>query len=118
VSNINFAIWIFLGVLYISHEKLPKDGKVISHVGFKSNVLPGPLTDLRVWVGFCNSSPQQGVKYQLWYLDYGGRNPIYIPWKCQRTALGIISKVLHAPSTDLSAWVGDFVIWIFGGWTL
>jgi hypothetical protein len=29
--------------------------------------LSGPLTDLNAWVGFCSSSPQQGVKYQLWY---------------------------------------------------
>jgi hypothetical protein len=31
---------------YISHEKLPKDGKVLCHLGFKSKVLPGSLTDL------------------------------------------------------------------------
>jgi hypothetical protein len=31
-------------------------------------VFPGPLTDLSAWVGFCTSSPQQDVKYQLWYL--------------------------------------------------
>jgi len=65
VSNINFVIWIYLGGLYISHEKLPKDGKVFSHLGFKSKVLPGPLTDVSARVGFCTSSPQQGVQYQL-----------------------------------------------------
>jgi hypothetical protein len=45
------------------------------HLGFKSKVLPGPLTDVSAWVGFCTSSPQQGVKFQLWYLIffYGGR---------------------------------------------
>jgi hypothetical protein len=35
--------------------------------------LPEPLTDLSAWMGFCTSSPQQGVKYQLWYLDFFGR---------------------------------------------
>jgi len=62
-----FDIWNFsLGWnLLISHEKLPKDGKVLSHLGFKSKVLPMPLTELSAWVGFCTSSPQQGVKYQL-----------------------------------------------------
>jgi hypothetical protein len=34
------------GALYISHEKLPNDGKVLCHLEFKSKVLPGPLTDL------------------------------------------------------------------------
>ena len=34
------------GTLYIFHEQLPKDGKVLCHPEFKSNVLPGPLTDL------------------------------------------------------------------------
>ena len=34
------------GTLYIFHEKLPKDGKVLCHSGFMSKVLPGPLTDL------------------------------------------------------------------------
>jgi hypothetical protein len=34
-------------------------------MGLKSKVFPGPLADLSAWVGFCTSSPQQGVKYQL-----------------------------------------------------
>jgi hypothetical protein len=34
------------GTLYIFHEKLPKDGKVLCQSGFMSKVLPGPLTDL------------------------------------------------------------------------
>jgi hypothetical protein len=45
--------------------KYIKDGNVLDHMGFKSKVLPGPLADLSAWVGFCTSSPQQGVKYQL-----------------------------------------------------
>jgi hypothetical protein len=56
------------GSLSISHEKHIKDGKVLVHLGYKSKVLPGSLTDLSAWVGFCTSSPQQGVKYKfvLW----------------------------------------------------
>jgi hypothetical protein len=48
VSNINFDILILLcggGVSIKSHEKYIKDGKVLDHLGFKSKVLPGPLTD-------------------------------------------------------------------------
>jgi hypothetical protein len=37
-------------------------------LGFQSKAFPGPLTDLSALVGFCTSSPRQGVKYQLWYL--------------------------------------------------
>ena len=36
------------GTLYISDNKLPKDGKVLAHLGFKLKVFPGPLTDLNV----------------------------------------------------------------------
>jgi hypothetical protein len=39
-------IFGFEGTLYIFHEKIPKDGKVLFHSGFMSKVLPGPLTDL------------------------------------------------------------------------
>jgi hypothetical protein len=48
-----------------NNQKYIKDGKVLDHMGIKSKVLPGPLTDLSAWVGFCTSSPQLGVKYQL-----------------------------------------------------
>jgi hypothetical protein len=44
--QISTLIFGFGGALYISHEKLPKDGKVLCHSGLKSKVLPGPLTDL------------------------------------------------------------------------
>jgi hypothetical protein len=64
--------------LCISHITLSKDGKVLSHLRFTSKVLPGPLTDLCTWVEFCTSSPQQVVKYHLWYLDLGGA--MHIPW--------------------------------------
>jgi hypothetical protein len=57
VSNINFDILIFRGHPMHIPWKLPKDGKVLSHLG---------LTNLSVWVGFCPSSPQQGIKYFAW----------------------------------------------------
>jgi hypothetical protein len=44
--QISTLIFGFGGTLYITHEILPKDGKVLCHVGFKSKVLLGPLTDL------------------------------------------------------------------------
>jgi hypothetical protein len=65
---LNFALW--RGVSITSHEQYIKDSKVLDHLGFLSKVLPGPLTDLSAWVGFCTSSPQQGFKYQLYYFIY------------------------------------------------
>jgi hypothetical protein len=53
----------------ISQEKYIKDGKLLDHLGFQSKVLLGPLTDRSAWVGFCTSSPQQDVKYQLIKVD-------------------------------------------------
>ena len=41
------------------------DGIVLDHLGFKSKVLPGPLTDLSAWVGFCTS-------IDIWFFFYGG----------------------------------------------
>ena len=105
VSNINFDIW---GTLYISDEKIPKDGKVLSHSGFRSNVLYGPSTDLSKWVGFCTSRPQQVVKYQLWYLDFlwGEVYKYPIVKRLQSSfPLGFKSKVLSQPLTDLRALV-------------
>ena len=46
-------------------KKFPTDGKVLAHFGVNSKILSGSLTDLSALVGFCTSSPQQGVKYQL-----------------------------------------------------
>jgi hypothetical protein len=47
--QISTLIFGFVGEsLYISHDKLPKDGKVLCHLGFTLKVLPGPLTDLNV----------------------------------------------------------------------
>ena len=75
-------IFGFGGTLCIYHEKLPKDGKVLCHLGFKSKVLLGPFTDFSDLVRWCTSSPQQGVKFQLWYLDMGG--PYTYPMKNYR----------------------------------
>ena len=78
ISTLIFEIKLWSGwSLLISQEKYIKDGKVLVHLGFMSKVLPGPLTDLSGWVGFCTSSPQQGVEYQLWYLNFfnGGGSP-------------------------------------------
>ena len=101
------------GSLLITHEKISKDGKVLAHLVFQSKVLAGPLTDLSAWVGFCTSSPQQGVKYQLWYLIffYGGgslwiSHEKYIKDGKVLDHLEFKSKVLHGPLTDLSSWVG------------
>jgi len=48
-------------------------------LGLKSKVWPRTLTNLSSWVGFCTSSPQQGVTYQLWYFkkNYCGRGGLY-----------------------------------------
>jgi hypothetical protein len=51
----DFAVLNILWSLSISHEKYIKDGKVLDHSGFKSKVMPGPLTDFSAWVGFCTS---------------------------------------------------------------
>ena len=64
-------IWIvFGGTVYISHEKLTTDGKVLSHLGNRSKIFSGPFNEISAWLGFCTSSPHQGVKYQLWYFDF------------------------------------------------
>jgi hypothetical protein len=72
-QGVKYQLWYLIlfyggGSLLISREKYIKDGKVLDHLGLRSKILAGPFTDLSVWVGFCTSSPQQGVKYQLWYL--------------------------------------------------
>ena len=88
---------------------MPKDSKVLSHLGLRSKVLPEPLTDWSTWVGFCTSSPHKGIKYRLCYLDFLWGHK-HIPWKIAKgrqsfSLLGIRSNVLHVPLTDLSALV-------------
>jgi hypothetical protein len=115
----------------MSHEKYIKDGKVFAHLRCQSKVFPRPLTDLSAWGGFCTSSPQQGVKYQLcqiWYLtpccglemqkptqalkSVKGQGHIfdwirkYIKDGKVLDHLGCKSKVFPAPLTCLGAWVG------------
>ena len=78
-----------------------------------SKVLLGPFTDLRALVGFCSSRPQDGVKYQLWYLDFVWWDPINIPLKIGNrremlfSQLGLMSKVLLWPLSDLFACLGN-----------
>jgi hypothetical protein len=48
--------------------------KVLAHLGLRSNVLPGLLTDVSVWVEFCKEMPQQSVKMQIRYLRLGSIN--------------------------------------------
>jgi hypothetical protein len=57
VSTIKFDIWIFLG------EKLATDGIVLSQLGLRSNVLPGPFIDLSALVSFCtcNRIPPKNI---------------------------------------------------------
>jgi DNA-directed RNA polymerase subunit H (RpoH/RPB5) len=48
-------------IFVVAHHKILSeyiDGKVLDELGFKSKVLPGFLTDLSAWVGFCTSSPE------------------------------------------------------------
>ena len=78
-----------VGSLWISHEKYIKHGKVLAHLGLRLKVLSGSLTDVSAYVGSCTSSPQQGVKYQLWYLktNCGGLDLYKYPMKnISRTA--------------------------------
>jgi hypothetical protein len=63
------------------------------------------------WVGFCTSSPQEGVKYQLCYMDFFGGHPIYNPCKIDNgrqspSHLQLRSKVLPGRLSDISAWLG------------
>jgi hypothetical protein len=45
--QISTLIFGFVGeILFISHDKLPKDGKVLYHLEFNSKVLRRALTDL------------------------------------------------------------------------
>ena len=100
--------FLFWGTLFI----LATDGKVLSHLGFMSNVLSGPLTDLSTWVGFCTSSPQQNIKYQLWYFYFFFGGTILISEEKLATDGKVLShprirsNVLPGPLTDISSCVG------------
>jgi hypothetical protein len=49
--------------------KIPAGQQSFFPIGAFVNVIAGPLTDVSIWVGFCTSNQQHGVKNQLWYLD-------------------------------------------------
>jgi hypothetical protein len=66
ISTLIFDFFLWRGSLYkYSMKNILRTTKFLTN---QSKVFPGPLTDLSAWVGFCTSSTQQGVKYQLWYL--------------------------------------------------
>jgi hypothetical protein len=45
--RISTLIFGFVGeIIYIFHDKLPKDGKILYHLEFNSKILPRALTDL------------------------------------------------------------------------
>jgi hypothetical protein len=113
ISTLIFDFFLWRGVSINIPWKYIKDGKVLDHLGIKSKVLTGSLTDLSALVGFCTSSPQLGVKYQLWYLIffYGGWSLLISHEKYIKNGkvldhLLIKSNVLPGSLTDLSAWVG------------
>ena len=81
-QGVKYQLWYlnWRGDLYISHEQLQMDGKILAHLRHTSKVLPETLNDLSTWVGICTSSSQQHVKYRLWYLDFclgGGGMGVY-----------------------------------------
>jgi hypothetical protein len=41
---------LFWRTIFISHEKMTQNSKVISHLGFNSRVFAEPLTDIGAWV--------------------------------------------------------------------
>jgi hypothetical protein len=93
-----------VGTLCISHDKLLKDGKVLCHLGIRSKVLPGPLTDIS---GIMHLNPTAGCQISTLIFEFGGTlNASHE--KLQKDGkvfchLGIKSKVLPEPLTDLSA---------------
>jgi hypothetical protein len=107
VSTINFDIWNIFGEGVISHEKYIKNGKVLVYLGFKSKILPRPLTDLSACVLFCTSSPQQSIViplhncfFQIWKLIH---DTLLWAWGAEtHQALKSVKKYL----CDLSARVG------------
>ena len=106
-------IWIFIcgGVsLLISYEKYIKDVKVLDHLGFLSKELPGPLTDWSAGWVYAHSRVSN-INFDIWiYFVEGGSLLIshekYIKDGKVLVHLGSQSKILPAPLTDWSAWVG------------
>ena len=74
--------------------------EVLVRLGLKSKILSVPLTDINARLGFCTSSPQQGVKYQLWYwkTNCGGGIYKYPKKNSQRQSL-----------CPLGEWIKDII---------
>jgi hypothetical protein len=118
ISPLIFDFFMEGRSLLISHAKYINAGKVLDHLGFQSKVFRGPLTDLSACVNFCTSSPQQGVKYQHWYLIffYGGGSLLishskYIKDGKVLDHLGFKSTAFPGNLTDLSTWLGLTALW-------
>jgi hypothetical protein len=88
---------------------------------WERTLLPGSYTDLSAWLGLCNSSPQQGVKYRLWYFFlFGGT--LYI---CQRTpkffpTSGLSQRYylcyrVPLKNIQISKLIFDTLLWTSGG---
>lgn len=103
VSNFKFDIGV--GFINISCEI--HNYKVLDKLWFRSKVFPGSLAHLSVWMGFCTSNLERGVKFQLRYWRVGTIN---ISRKCSDgkvlANLGLKPKVLSELLTHLSAWAG------------
>ena len=112
ISTLIFEKKIMEGGPYKYPIKIYQGRQSFAHLGFQSKVLGGPLNDWSAWVGFCTSSPQQGVKYQLWYLktNCGGgslwiSHEKYIKEGKVLAHFGLMLKVLSRSWTDISAYV-------------
>jgi hypothetical protein len=92
------------GSLLISHEKYIKDGKVLVHLGIKSKLLPGPLTDLSAWVGL-TSAKGRGNTFDLnpkWSRTLPSL--IYVSWDIYRDPL-------HKVFFQISKLIFDTLLW-------
>jgi hypothetical protein len=57
--------------------KLPKDAKFICHLGLKSKVFPGPLTDLSTKIEIMHLKSTVGCQISTLIFGFGGT--IHIP---------------------------------------
>ena len=103
------------GSIWISNEKYIPNCKILAHLEFKSKVLPGPLTDLSAWVGFCNLYPTAGCQiatltFEKKMRGVGGSlwvsHEKYIPNGKVLAYLRFQSRVFPMPLTGLCVWVG------------
>jgi hypothetical protein len=93
-----------VGTLCISHDKLLKDGKVLCHLGIRSKVLPGPLTDIS---GIMHLNPTAGCQISTLIFGCFLGGLCISHEKLQKDGkvlchLGLRSKVLPGPLTDIS----------------